>query len=136
MRKKSIESWVNTNWQLCREIVKIRDRGKCAICSSKERLQVDHCFTRATRALFYDISNLTLLCGSCHFAKSKTKKCHADLKVYRHVMDREGLDKFNEMSAIDDALKPFPEWQYVVYHEQQNIRLKEILAELNSGGKL
>ena len=110
MRVLSLAGWKRKNWELCRDIVKFRDDDKCALCGSDYNLQVDHCFTRGTKELFYVIENLTLLCSRCHFAKSKTKKCHADLKVYRHVLLREGEEKFNEMAAaIMNKVSVLPE---------------------------
>ena len=56
-------------WELCRKIVALRAKGKCELCEKKGE-QVDHCFSRRIRGLFFDPRNLSLLCKSCHFKKS------------------------------------------------------------------
>lgn len=77
-------------WELCREIVKLRDDEKCSICGAVEDLQVDHCFSRTCGMLFYVIENLTLLCSKCHFLKSKRKGGPTDKMVDGVVQRREG----------------------------------------------
>ena len=68
-------------------------------------LQVDHCFTRANKNLFYDIRNGTVVCKNCNNAK------HWDNKSVGRAIDdivrlREGDEAFIEMRKIDEAQSP------------------------------
>lgn len=129
MRKLSRKGLIKKNWQLCREIKFSMDGRKCEICGSEVGLEVDHCFSRNSKELFYHIPNLTVLCRFCH--SHKTYRRHSvDLKVYEHVETREGSDEFNRMRKVNERIGGFPDWQYMWYHEQENLRLKEMLAEI------
>lgn len=51
---------------LCREAVRKRDK-KCRRCGRTTNLQVAHFFSRRNRAVRWDLDNVFLLCGGCHF---------------------------------------------------------------------
>ena len=134
MRKQTVKSLIRKNWDLCREIVRIRSGNSCELCDSPYELQTDHCFSRTKKQLFYEISNLTLLCSSCHTSKTYNIGDKV-LEVFEHVERREGA-KFFKMREIAKRNGPCLDWNKIVYHEQQNIKLKEQRAELlqNQGG--
>ena len=128
MRKISRKGLIKKNWELCR-LIKFELVGrKCEICGSFAGLQVDHCFSRNNKKLFYDIRNLTVLCELCHSHKTYRRKA-MDLRVYEIVEAREGVKVFNELRRIDEGITAFPEWQYMWYHEEQNERLGGLLNE-------
>lgn len=129
MRKITLKGLIKKNWDLCRKIVRFRG-NVCELCESPYELQVDHCFSRKVKQLFYEISNLTLLCSSCHTKKSFNQEDLA-LRVFEHVENREGA-KFYKMREVAKRGGPFPDWSKVWYQEQENIRLNEILSELMS----
>lgn len=138
MAKRGFKALKVRCWELCREIVKMRAGYKCEICEDTERLQVDHCFSRGSKALFYTISNLTLLCGDCHGHKTYRRYGY-DLRVYELVEEREGREEFERLRGVDSNRGGFAPWQLWLYHEQEEIRLKEKRAEmlggLNVGGE-
>ena len=53
--------------ELCREIVRLRDRGKCRKCGSGKQFQVAHIFSRSRRSVRFDLDNLIGLCFRHHF---------------------------------------------------------------------
>lgn len=130
MKKLSLKGWIRKNWDLCREIVRLRNNNGCELCGSIFELQVDHAFSRTKRQLFYEISNLTLLCSSCHTAKSFNQGDKV-LEVFEHVEKREGV-KFFKNREIAKKNGPFGDWNKIWYQEQENIRLNEIKTELLS----
>ena len=123
MPKLTRQGLIRKNWQLCREIVKLIRGENCELCGTEGR-EVDHCFSRGNKEAFYLISNLSLLCSECHSHKTY-RRYGFDLKVYEHVIEREGLEEFKRIRAISEKKGGFPDWQYMVYHEQQNLKLKE-----------
>lgn len=81
-----------------------RDKSTCQICgATKDKgavIQVDHCFTRKAKQLFYDTRNGTILCKSCH-----TKKTY-HVQGFEKIVDdfvrrREGIDWW--VSAMHQA---------------------------------
>lgn len=128
-RKLTRNGLIKKNWSLCRQIVfKLRGR-KCELCENDTGLEVDHCFSRNTKVLFYEIENLTVLCCNCHSHKTYRRKS-MDLKVYEHVEAREGREKFEEMRKLSEALTSFPDWAYMWYHEAKHEELKQELEDL------
>lgn len=127
MRKISRKGLIKKNWDLCRQIVKKRAKGKCEKCKA-DGYEVDHCFSRNNKALFYEISNLTLLCTDCHSHKTYRRYGY-DLVIYELVELREGSKKFNEMRKTDENRGGFPSWQYMSYHEEKNNELTKMLNE-------
>ena len=129
MRKISRKGLIKKNWELCRQI-KFNKVGRvCEVCGCEEGLQVDHCFSRNNKKLFYDIRNLTVLCEDCHSHKTYRRKS-MDLRIYELVEAREGSKVFNEFRKIDEGITAFPEWQYKWYHEEQFERLSRLKEKL------
>ena len=133
MKKPSLKTLQKNNWDICRKIIRLRDGNTCSLCDSPYELQVDHCFSRMCRELYYDTSNLTLLCGSCHTLKSFNKKDKI-LEVFEHVEAREGLGKFSQMRAIARSHRPFKDWSKRAYQEEikENLtkQLEDAMKEL------
>jgi hypothetical protein len=129
MRKISRKGLIKKNWELCRQIKFIMVGRSCEACGQTNGLQVDHCFSRNDKMLFYRISNLTVLCELCHSHKTYRRKA-MDLRVYELVEDREGKKEFNELRRIDEGISAFPDWQYLAYHMDMNEKLKEELEKL------
>lgn len=75
------------------------------------------------------IQNLSLLCSECHSHKTY-RRYGFDLRVYELVEEREGVEKFKELRAISQRRGGFKDWQYISYHEQMNLKLKEQLSEM------
>ena len=91
-KKSKVKKLHKKAWDLIREIILNRAGFRCEICKSKDNLQVDHCFSRTCKLLYYDMANLTCLCKSCHFKKTYRQEV-MDLRVYRLVEKREGKEK-------------------------------------------
>ena len=52
---------------LCREAVKLRDRGVCQKCGrSYDKMDTSHVISRRNKRLRWDLKNLKLLCSRCH----------------------------------------------------------------------
>lgn len=70
---------------------KVRMRDKmCVQCGSGLRLEVDHIVPESEGGSSTDMSNLQLLCGSCHDAKTReeikrAKKKHNSMRYYEEV---------------------------------------------------
>lgn len=129
MRKRSRKTWIAENWKICRQIVFIRALGKCEKCKGEGR-EVDHCFSRNNKEIFYEIRNLTLLCSECHSHKTY-RRYGFDLAIYELVEEREGSEVFNEMRSVSEKRGSFAKWQYIDYHEKMNKELKEKLSAIN-----
>lgn len=129
MRKISRKGLIKKNWDICR-LIKFEKVGRqCEVCGSFVGLQVDHCFSRNNKKIFYDIRNLTVLCENCHSHKTYRRKS-MDLRVYELVERREGALAFAEMRCIDEGITAFPDWQLKWYHEEMNETLRKKLEEI------
>lgn len=134
-RKISRKGLIKKNWELCRQIKFELVGRRCEICGESQGLQVDHCFSRNDKELFYEISNLTVLCESCHNHKTY-RRCAMDLKVYEIVETREGSHEFNRLRKINETLGAFPDWQYRWFHEDKHKQLTNKLLSLREGAPL
>jgi len=121
-KKSLLKQYKTTAENLWKEVCKLRDRNKCVICTSTSVLQVDHCFSRKTSELFFDVRNGTTLCRECHCKKS-FKTSGYDRLVDRIVKQREGAEWFLAAEEVCLKLEPFV-WD-VVTLEQIIIKLKE-----------
>jgi hypothetical protein len=88
-------------------------------------LQVDHCFTRANKHLFYEPSNSTVVCSSCNALK------HYHLKSVDRAIDdivrmREGEYKFSQLKDIDFKSTPNLEFNDIGWIEKQIDMLENV----------
>lgn len=132
MKKISLKGWIRKNEDLFRKIIRALRGDKCELqdCQSPYELQVDHCFSRNVKELYYDLSNLTLLCGSCHTKKSFNMEDFY-LKVFEHVEAREGFKKFMEMRGISKKKGGFRDWHLISYQEEINKAFTYLLNRIN-----
>ncbi len=128
-RKLSRKGLIKKNWELCRQIKFELVGRRCEICGESRGLQVDHCFSRNDKELFYEITNLTVLCESCHNHKTYRRRA-MDLKVYEHVEAREGSNEFNRLRKINETLGAYPDWQYMWFHQEKHEWLTNKLLSL------
>ncbi len=92
-------------------------------------LQVDHCVTRANKLLFYELANGTVVCGSCNRAKGfGMKSIHR--AIDQIVIEREGIEKFNEMVELDHKKSANPNFNKVWWLEEQRGKLEGELEQL------
>ena len=107
---KSIKSLKNKAYALWKEIVFQRDGHECWVArclpeiqiAHTDIIQVDHCFTRSNKHLFFDPRNGTPVCSACNQAK------HYDQKGVRRAIDeivtnREGYSWFELAKALDKS---------------------------------
>ena len=120
-RKISRKGLIKKNWQLVRMAVIQRAGGICEICK-KIAHEVDHCFSRSNRELFYEIKNLTLLCSFCHSYKTH-RQYDFDLRVYELVQEREGTEAFEALRKVSKRRGGFSKWALMSYHEEINNQL-------------
>ena len=95
--KKTQKQLKSRYWKKIRVFVLRRDRDRCQICGSKERLQIEHLISRRNSGVFFNIKNLTTLCSRCPLHKTYGTR-GVDLRVYQVAISREGKH------AIDDML--------------------------------
>lgn len=123
-RKISRKGLIDQNWDLVRKIVIERDSGNCGLCKGAGN-EVDHCFPRTVKQLFYDTRNLTLLCSDCHSNKTY-RRYGMDIALYELVEEREGKKVFEELRNISKSSKGgLREWADFDYHEKVFLKLTE-----------
>lgn len=91
-------------WEAVRAAVIRRDGGKCQVCSSKRVLQADHFISRAHKATFFDIRNLTCVCSTCNMLKFYNRN-NVPYKVGKIVEKREGVKAIQELENIARTIK-------------------------------
>lgn len=52
--------------KLCREVVMLRDKGRCCWCGKVDRLQWSHVHTRRVHSLRWRLENSLILDAGCH----------------------------------------------------------------------
>lgn len=132
-KKRKSTKIYDENWELCHQVVEVRDGGRrCAIsgCGVEENLDLDHCFSRDIKELFFETSNLTYLCKRHHQRKSMAKGGAVDHEVDEIVRRRVGEEKWKEL--LERSYKSCPGFWSVMFQERYNTRLKEELAMMMS----
>lgn len=90
-------------------------------------MQIDHCFSRTDKNLFFDVRNGTKICSGCNLAKAFDNK-----SVSRAIDDivkmREGEEAFQEMRTINQSMAPGEKWKNVVWLETEIKRLETLLS--------
>jgi len=129
-QNKTAWKLVNENWTLCHEIVDLRDGHVCQIpgCGETENLDLDHVISRGCKITFLDTDILGYLCKTHHSHKSKRKGQWVDLMVQQICRRRIGDDRYEDY--IFKSKQCCGSFRSVVFQEQQNMKLKEELAEL------
>lgn len=129
-QNKSAWKLYQANWRLCHEIVELRDGYACVIpdCSTKEGLQLDHCFSRMCKILFFDVRNLNYLCPDHHTHKTSRKGQWVDKMVDQITAHRAGDEWFE--NSMDISKTCCPDFRKLFYQEQMNINLREDKQEL------
>jgi len=127
---------------LWKEIIELRDGRRCMVevlfpeiaVNHDKVYQADHCFTRANKFLFFEVSNGTMVCSGCNMNK------HYDNKSVKRaidmiVMDREGEERYKEMLACDMKKSANSDWNKVRWLEEQRDRLLLIRDKLGKEKK-
>lgn len=125
--------------KLWKEIAYVRDGRECMVKKHHPYIrithncvmQVDHCFSRRDKNLFFDPRNSTVVCGSCNQAKGFKNKS-VDRAIDEVVIEREGLLAFEEMKRINQTGKPNTGWGKVWWLEEQVEKLQECLEKLEA----
>lgn len=111
--------------RLWKEIAYERDGRECQVSkhhphiriTHKGVMQVDHCFSRRDKNLYFDPRNSTVVCSSCNAAKGFKNKS-VDRAIDEIVIAREGLEAFAEMKKINQTGTPNPGWGKVWWLEE------------------
>lgn len=131
LKKLSLKSLQNKNWQLCHEIVELRDGKFCVIpdCGKRSNLDLDHAISRKCKKTFYEIDILNFLCSAHHTHKSFRKGQWVDKLVDKITIDRIGMERFEFLTFL--SRKTCPEWSMIWYQEEMNLKLREKLQQMN-----
>ncbi|KKK59055.1 hypothetical protein LCGC14_3038200, partial [marine sediment metagenome] len=96
--------------------------------------QVDHCVTRACKWTFYMPENGTVVCSACNMAKGFNLK-----SIQRAIDDivivREGIEKFDEMVAMDRSKANHTDFNKIWWLEEREALLQEALLHQKLGVK-
>lgn len=138
-RLTPVDKLQNKAFEMCRMIVIKRDGGP--VCQVKkhypqikvrhtEIMQIDHCFSRANKNLFLDISNLTCICSGCNMLKGFDSKA-IDVAVHEIVRRREGDAIYERMKETAMSRSANVNWSKRWWVEEQIAILEEILKEMD-----
>lgn len=129
-RSKEIKRLQRDNWELCKEIVDLRDWHLCQIpdCLETEGLQLDHVISRQCKTTFYETDILGWLCAAHHTHKSFRKGQWVDLMVRDICVKRLGPERWD--SLLFHSRKTCAEFNKLHFQQQKNIELKETRADL------
>ena len=129
-RSKDLKRLQRENWELCKENVDLRDGHVCQIpgCGAREGLQLDHVISRQCKGTFYETDILGWLCAAHHTHKSFRKGQWVDLMVRDICVKRLGPERWDGL--LFHSRKTCGDFNKLWYQQQENIRLKELIAEL------
>lgn len=136
-RKKlpSIKSLQNKAIELWKAFCFKRDGRECQVKKSypnlplkhTQILQVDHCFTRNNKNLFFNTHNGTVICSTCNMMKKYQNKSVHRLVDYI-VLRREGEQVFSSMLFVDKMSSPNKLFTNRTWLETQ---IKDLESKLN-----
>ena len=127
-------------FEICRSIVLKRDGLGCQVQKQypqinvihTEIMQIDHCFSRANKNLYYDLSNLTCICSSCNMLKGFDSKA-IDVAVHEIVRKREGGAIYERMKETAMSRSANVNWGKRWWLEEQITILEEMLKNMQQG---
>lgn len=125
--------------RLWKEYAFLRDGRECKVrryfpyiaTDHIDILHVDHCISRANKHLFFETANATIICGKCNQLKGYKVKS-IDEAVRKIVIDREGLEKYEEMVRLDQTKGPNIHWGKIYWLEEVVKDLEEKVSKLKS----
>lgn len=124
-------------FEICRAIVIKRDGSGCQVKKHypqinvihTEIMQIDHCFSRANKNLYLDISNLSCICSGCNMLKGFDSKA-IDVAVHEIVRKREGDAIYERMKETAMSRSANVNWSKRWWVESQISILEEILKNM------
>jgi hypothetical protein len=134
--KKYIKGLHNVAYKLWKEICYKRDGEFCHIqryypqieVPHSNIIQVDHCFSRGNKHLFYDVWNGLPICGNCNGAKSnQMKSVH---RAIDEMVEKRNPEWFKKAKALDQRKSANPNFNKVWWLEEKIDELKEIEQKL------
>ena len=122
---------------LWREILLVRDGRVCQIQRHYPQIstihtsvmQGDHCFSRANKNLFLDVSNGTIICSGCNMLKGFDSKA-IDVAVHEIVRKREGDAIYERMKETAMSRSANVNWGKRWWLEGQIAILEEMLKNM------
>jgi len=128
MKRRKKPAWrklYDENWELCREIVKLRDGYVCRIpgCEKREKLQLDHVISRNCKTTFFETDILGYLCPDHHTHKSFRKNQWVDLTVRDICKEMVGDNRWDGL--LFESRKLCPRFATLGYQEEINALLKK-----------
>ncbi len=136
-RLTPVDKLQNKAFEICRMIVIKRDGIGCQVQKNysqievkhTEIMQIDHCFSRANKNLYLDISNLTCICSGCNMLKGFDSKA-IDVAVHEIVRKREGDAIYERMKETAMSRSANVNWSKRWWVESQISILEEILKNM------
>ena len=133
---KQVKKLFNRCSDLWREHAYLRDGLICQVkkhfpqiqVMHSEIFQVDHCFSRNNKHLFFDTSNSTVVCRNCNGFKHRQQK-GVHLAVHEIVKKREGEDIYNRMLGQEQRKGANMGWGKIWWLESQCNILTELTNE-------
>ena len=83
----------------------VRSQGRCVRCGKVENLQCCHIFSRANRAVRWDLDNLLCMCAGCHFWS------HANPTLFAEFVKTHLGDKYNTLKDHAKAIRKRALWE-------------------------
>lgn len=130
--KKDVRKLFLKAERLWKEIAFLRDGHECMVRKNfpqiqikhSEIMQVDHCFSRQDKNLFFNPKNSTIVCSSCNMAKG-FKNRSIDRAIDKIVTQREGVEEFTRMMGINQTMRANVNWGKIWWLETVVQELEE-----------
>lgn len=88
----------------------IREHGKCVRCGTTDNLQCCHIYSRANRAVRWDVDNALCMCAGCHFWAHQSPLEFAEL--CKHIL---GIHTYSSLRIKARTIKKWTNDEAAAY---------------------
>lgn len=137
IKLKSTKQLKSIAYDLWKQLCFLRDGRECQVkkfypsanINHSDILQVDHCFTRQDKNLFFEPDNGTVVCSNCNLLKHLQSKSVHRL-IDKIVVRRIGQNMFDKMQMINSSMNPNLEFSKRHWLEDKIKHLEQRIDEL------
>lgn len=129
LHKRAAELWKQVCFKRDGQVCQVQKYFPQIPTSHNGYLQIDHCFSRQNKNLFYKVSNGTVVCAGCNAGKHW--RLHSlDRAIDLIVQRREGDLRYKEMLMIDQESAPNYNFNKIWWLEETIKELENALTNM------
>tara|TARA_R110000803_G_scaffold39530_2_gene85279 strand:- start:12986 stop:13342 length:357 start_codon:yes stop_codon:yes gene_type:complete len=103
--KKALSKKLDTAWSK-----KVREYGMCEVCHKTKPLNAHHFYSRAIRAVRWDIDNGFCLCVGCHVFSSKFSAHKTPAEFVEWAIEKRGIQWYEDLKERKNCLTKYSDF--------------------------